>query len=271
LKVYIISLIESSRRSSIAKSFDDNAAEFTFVDAIDMRGVTPKQLDGFCDQAAAIERYGRELTPAEVGCYLSHVSVWQAIAKRDTGAIVLEDDALLDREFFEQVLCWDEVALSAVADIILLGRSKTGRSSARKISISEPLKNWETIGELRVGYPFKQWTSGAVGYWISASAAQQMASNHAGRMRALVDDWPFHRDQFAMRIAETRPYVVWEAFETMPSSIEPERRLVTRKRAWLHEVMLRPLRTIRTLLRWMRVAGRVMTGRTGCSPAKRFS
>lgn len=47
-----------------------------------------------------------------------------------------------------------------------------------------------------------------------------------------------------------RPYAVWEAFETMKSSIEADRKLLTSYRASWSEIWLTPLRTCRTCVRW---------------------
>jgi glycosyl transferase, family 25 len=264
--VYVISLPTSSRREAIGRVLRANHVEFAFEDATDGRQKTAAEIESLCDEDAVKSRYGRSMTPAEIGCALSHQAVWKRIADSANGAVVLEDDALLEPAFFESVLRWEAKAVSKVADIVVLGRCKVGRSSARSIAVREPLKWWASISGLRIGFPFKQWTSGAVGYWISAAAARRLSEGTAGRaLPALADDWPFYRDHMQMRVAEARPYVVWEGFETMPSSIESERRLVTVKRGQAQEFLLCPLRVARTATRWLRIAVRVMTGRARCA------
>ena len=260
--IYVVSLPGSPRRESIAKALDAHGVAFSFEDAVDARELAVRELEQLYDEAAVVARYGRSMTAAEVACFLSHRAVWTRIAESGYGAIVLEDDALLDRPFFDHVLDWNQHAVSKAADIVLLGRSKVARSVSKYIAIHEPLKSWMTVDTLRIGFPFKQWTSGAVGYWISASAARRMILETSNRIAALLDDWPFHRDSLGLRIAEVRPYVVWEAFETMPSSIEAGRRAVSIKRGRLRNALLQPFRMARTCLRWLRILGRASTGRT---------
>jgi glycosyl transferase, family 25 len=262
--VYVISLTDSPRRESISKSLSAEGVTFMFEDAVDARLMTPVEVANRSDDQSIRRRYGRSMTAAEVGCSLSHRSVWRRIADSNCGAVVLEDDALLDPSFFEHMLRWRESSLSNVADIVLLGRAKVPRSSARSIAMLEPLQRWVTMDGHRVGFPFKQWTSGAVGYWISASAARRMCSRCTDRVEALADDWPYYRDYLGLQVAELRPYVVWEGFETMPSSLESERRLVTAKRGRLHQAALAPFRVARTIIRWTRIGGRLLTGRTAC-------
>src|ERR1700756_754850 len=102
--IYVISLSSSERRESIAKVLTERAAAFRFEDAIDGRELTDAQVNDICDEEAARDRYGRPLTRGELGCFMSHRSVWRKIAESGRSAVVIEDDALLEAVFFERVL-----------------------------------------------------------------------------------------------------------------------------------------------------------------------
>lgn len=250
-QIHVISLERSNRREAIAKVLAQRGVAFRFENALDARTLTDEQLLLSYDDRAARARYGRPMTRAEVACFISHRAVWAKIAASGRAAVVLEDDALLDAKFFDNVLHMSERDLIRIADIVQLGRSKLRRESAASIALREPLRRATPLGGMRVGFPFKQWTSGAVGYWISAQAAQAVLDHSAGRISAILDDWPFHRDEIGLRVAELRPYVVWEAFETMPSSIEAERSAHMRERGALHRALLAPMRLARTVMRWL--------------------
>ncbi|MFM0295717.1 MULTISPECIES: glycosyltransferase family 25 protein [Paraburkholderia] len=252
--VHVISLSRSGRRDAIAGLLGDHDAPFRFEDAVDGRCLTQIELDAAYDDVAARRRYGRSLTRAEVACFMSHRSVWRKIVETGRAAVILEDDAILEPAFFEDVLRINESELSAIADIVLLGQSKLRRSESSWTYFNEPLRRVTAIGGLRVGVPFKQWTSGSVGYWISARAASQALAYSEGPLGALLDDWPWHRDEGGARVAELRPYAVWEDFERLPSSIEEERGAGIRSRASLHDVALWPMRLLRTAARWSVVA-----------------
>jgi glycosyl transferase, family 25 len=262
--IHVISLARSDRRTAISGALERAGASFHIEDALDARVFTDEQFHAIYDDAAARRRYGRSLSRAEVACFVSHRRVWQKVADSGKPAVIVEDDALFEPPHrFESFLHASGVQLARAADIVLLGRSKVHRRSARWIALNEPLKRYTIVDGFRVGVPFKQWTSGAVGYWLSAEAARQALEHSSGPVAALLDDWPYHRDHSGLRVAELRPYAVWEAFETMPSSIEDERRASTRFRGTLHETILRPLRLARTAARWTTIAGIRLKSRIG--------
>ncbi len=249
--VHVISLKRSDRRESIGKVLTDQNVPFTFEDAFDARVISDSEFGMLYDDDSARSRYGRSLSRAEVACFISHREVWKKIAESGHGAVVLEDDALLESAFFERVLLVSDEQLASITEVVLLGRSKLRRASATRTYFYEPLKRVDVVDSMRIGVPFKQWTSGAVGYWISARGARLALAHTNGRVKALLDDWPWHRDHGGMRVKELRPYAVWEGFEIMESSIEADRRALTSLRASWHEILLKPLRICRTCVRWM--------------------
>lgn len=253
LDIHVISLASSERRASIARALDERGVAFRFEDAYDARSLSDAEVDMVSDQRAAQLRYGRALTRGELGCFASHRSVWRKIVVSGRSAVVLEDDALLEDAFFDHVLTVREHALGRVADLVLLGRSKLRREAAVRTYLHEPLKRLQRVDRLTVGVPFKQWTSGAVGYWISIDGARKALAHTEGPVGRLLDDWPWHRDHGGVRVAELRPYAVWEGFESMPSAIDVDRRACTRERSALHEMAIEPLRVVRTAIRWLRV------------------
>ena len=46
----------------------------------------------------------RRLTKGELGCYLSHYSVWQTIIEMNEPVLILEDDAIINRDLFDEAL-----------------------------------------------------------------------------------------------------------------------------------------------------------------------
>lgn len=257
--IYVISLPGSPRRPSIEKALADRGMECHFENAFDACGLEADTFAELIDQTDATAHYGRPLSRGEVGCFYSHQLLWSKIARSGHAAIILEDDAMLDDAFFDSVLRASESALSARADVVLLGRSKLARRRAKMTYMYEPLKRASRVGGLLIGVPFKQWTSGSVGYWISAKGALNALHHASGRIGRLLDDWPWHRDHGGLRITELRPYVVWEAFETMPSSIASSRAALSERRSFAHEMALKPLRVVRAGSRWLAVAFLVAT------------
>ncbi|WP_213299560.1 glycosyltransferase family 25 protein [Paraburkholderia sacchari] len=248
--VLVVSLVRSGRRERIAEVMSRHGVDFSFIDAIDARQFEDDELDHLYDDMAARSRYGRTLTRGEVACFLSHRRLWQLIVNGGKSVIVLEDDALLEPEFFSKVLTWPEGALARMADVVLLGRSKLSRASEARAYLHEPLKRAEWIDGMRVGTPFKQWTSGAVGYWMSPRGAKLALAHTEGPVRALLDDWPWHRDEGGMIIKELRPYVVWEGFESLASDLEGERSRLAPVRSRWRDCLFEPVRAGRLVARW---------------------
>ncbi len=95
--VHVISLPGSLRRDAMARQLGAVPGLcWGFFDA----ARTPPATIPY-DPAAARRAIRRELTPGELGCYGSHVAVWQAIADGHAeAAVVLEDDVLIDPGFF---------------------------------------------------------------------------------------------------------------------------------------------------------------------------
>lgn len=250
IPVMIVSLARSGRRERIAEVMSRHGVDFCFVDAIDAHRFEDGELERLYDDSAARSRYGWSLSRGEVACFLSHRLLWQRVVSSGRSAIVLEDDALLDPAFFTKVLAWREDTLARMADVVLLGQSKLSRSQEAREYLYEPLKRSRCIDGMRIGTPFKQWTSGAVGYWISPQGAMLALSHTEGKVRALLDDWPWHRDDGGMSIKELRPYVVWEAFECLASDLEGERSQLAPTRVRWRDCLLEPIRVARLVVRW---------------------
>ncbi len=89
--------------------------------AIDLRTGTAEAVEKVADQAAALIHLGRRLTPAEVGCALSHqrAGAWLAGSGYDL-MLVLEDDVIPTSPSFSE----------AVSDVcrLLLNHARQGRS-----------------------------------------------------------------------------------------------------------------------------------------------
>lgn len=100
----VISLEGSPRRTQMARQLDPLGIDWAFFDACTHAPPTIPY-----DPARARRRHGRELTLGELGCFASHVALWQLIAESPDGdvLVVLEDDLLIDPIFFGRL---DEAA-----------------------------------------------------------------------------------------------------------------------------------------------------------------
>ena len=103
LPVFAISLARATdRRASISRHLDATGVPYEIIDAVDGSALDLTELSDRLSPEKFRIKYGRKFSPGEIGCYLSHYNLWRRIVEQGIDcAIVLEDDAVLDEDFFE--------------------------------------------------------------------------------------------------------------------------------------------------------------------------
>lgn len=98
--IFVINLAGSlDRRRACAEQFDRLGLSPTFLDAVDGRRMSEAEIAAIVDEGGRLRRAPKPLTKAEVGCYLSHWKVLQAIVEEGLPqALVMEDDLLAGDE-----------------------------------------------------------------------------------------------------------------------------------------------------------------------------
>lgn len=94
MPIYVINLPRDAQRwQDMAQRLAGMALPCARVDAVYGHDLSPPQRAALYDTAANRQRYFQPLQPGEIGCYASHLQVWQRLL--DSGApcaLVLEDD-----------------------------------------------------------------------------------------------------------------------------------------------------------------------------------
>lgn len=162
--IFIINLESSAdRRAVMAQALDTLKLPHEFFTAVDGRGFDPDNLPAYNGRKRRLF-YGRDLTPGEIGCILSHRAIYEKMVREDIPrAVVLEDDALLAPEFADVLRRLS--ALETHWDMVrFLGREKCEREN-RKIA---PLTEKHML--TRVVTPF----GGAYAYLLTKAAAEKL-------------------------------------------------------------------------------------------------
>ncbi|WP_245411888.1 glycosyltransferase family 25 protein [Phyllobacterium leguminum] len=118
IPVYVINLDRSHERLQAVK---DSAARFHVaihrIPAVDGRALLPSSLADL-DEAGFRRYHGKNVMPAEIGCYFSHLNALREIANGDAPhAVIVEDDIIFTHDFvpfidaLAQVSGWDAVKL----------------------------------------------------------------------------------------------------------------------------------------------------------------
>jgi glycosyl transferase family 25 len=94
--IFVINMPASAdRRRACAGQLDRLGLTPTFVEAVDGRRLDDAEIAALVDEPGRLKRAPKPLSKAEVGCYLSHLSVLETIVRDDIPqALVMEDDLL---------------------------------------------------------------------------------------------------------------------------------------------------------------------------------
>jgi glycosyl transferase family 25 len=174
--VLVVSLPGSARRRRIAQRLAAWNGHWSFLDAVDGASLSPEALARSYDESATIRRYGRPLSPGEIGCALSHRLAYQTILSRGLdSAIVLEDDAILSDDLTD----FPFASLPAQFDVVnLFGRSGLVRRRAERQLGRYALHR--AAGKIY----------GTVGYVVSRKGAERLLA--ASPVVSYPADWPVH-------------------------------------------------------------------------------
>lgn len=162
--IFIINLETSTdRRAVMEQAMNTLNLPHEFIAAVDGRDFDPDALPAYNGRRRRL-CYGRDLTPGEIGCILSHRSIYEKmVAENIPCAVILEDDALFTPEF--PAVLRRLKTLETDWDMIrFLGREKCERKN-RKIA---PLIGQHMLA--RVTTPF----GGAYAYMLTQHTAKKL-------------------------------------------------------------------------------------------------
>ncbi len=129
--VFVISLKnEKERRAFMRRQLESLCLDYEFIDAI--RGTERIDDPRWYDDASARRLEDRSLRAGEVGCALSHASVYAEIVKRQLPwALVLEDDGILHPDLPRVLNALENGALKQ-GDVVFLERCDHYRPGSAK-------------------------------------------------------------------------------------------------------------------------------------------
>lgn len=98
IHVYVISLARAAgRRAAVCQHLAAHSIQFTLIDAVDGSKLSPAEIQ---EKVAP----GVSIHAGAIGCYLSHLGVYQDMVDKDLKlALVLEDDARISRRTAEML------------------------------------------------------------------------------------------------------------------------------------------------------------------------
>lgn len=214
--IFVINLPEArERRQRVWTHLGELGLDAALVEAVNGSLLTASQRLALADDAHSRARYGRALTPGELGCALSHARTYETfLAGPHPFALVLEDDALL---------------LPDVAT--LLDSDATRQWLAQpvpRLLLMTPVRAFLVRGAVPFAHGYRRvrvrraWEG--YGYVVNrAAAAIMLRINTPVWLSA--DDWVAYRKRGRIEVCGLDPFCIGY-LAAAPSQLEADRRRV---------------------------------------------
>lgn len=192
--VYVINLDrDEARLAAVGGMLDAARIGWRRIPAVNGRALSPGDVARVYDADANRRRAKHPLVAPEIGCYLSHIAAWRALAEDGApGAVILEDDFSLTGDLGAVIAAlsadpgeWDIAKLFSFRPDVPLARAR-------------PL-----TGATRIGFPYRV-PSTTLGYAIRAGAARRLAELSLPFFRPIDEDHKFFWEK-GLRVALVAP------------------------------------------------------------------
>lgn len=183
------------RLEASARQLDALAIAWRRIEAVDGRALSEEETARVYDAEANRWRAKHPLVRAEIGCYLSHIETWRAIAEGDAaGGFVFEDDFSAGPSLPEVLARLSAPDAHRDWDLVKL----FSFHPKRKILRSRPLS-----ARHRIGVPYRV-PSTTLAYGITREAARRLAERVPPVFRPVDEDHKFFWET-GLRIAMVQP------------------------------------------------------------------
>ncbi len=192
LQVFVISLERSTeRRGRVEGQLIKTDIQWQFLNAVD--GYALPSMPSSYKQSKVKRLQGYELTPGEVGCFLSHIKAWELCVQNNVTTLVFEDDFLVGENL--EVVIED---LLSIADQWSLVRLSGIYETNHQILKNRP--DYELVKNL--GEP-----CGTAAYMIQPAAAKILLEN-AADIYEPVDHYLEHYSKHSLHCLAAKPYPI---------------------------------------------------------------
>jgi glycosyl transferase family 25 len=192
---YVINLAANTVRMENARAqFEAQGLAFERIEAVNGWQLPEAEIARVYDARANAAKARHDLVPAEIGCYLSHIDAWRAIAEGEAeGGFIFEDDFEAEDTLAEVLAAltkdggsdWDMVKLF------------TFDPEARLVSDRQLTPN------IRLAVPYRVPTC-LIGYGLTRAAARRLVAGALPFFRPVDEDQKYFWET-GLRVALTLP------------------------------------------------------------------
>lgn len=181
IPVYLVSLKQDvARRERLKKCFPENYGSFQNVEAVDGRILPAKEY--FDKNQGYFKKYKRFMSPAELGCSLSHIKALEVfLSSGNEFGLILEDDVIGSDEDIAKI---NGIISSLSEHALLLCGGQEGLN--RRYQLAKNTENSAVLEVALFSYGFIHRTCC---YIVSRKAAQEILDYHLNNHITLADKW----------------------------------------------------------------------------------
>ena len=210
IQVFVISLERSTeRRKRVEEQLNKTSIAWSFLNAVD--GYAHPAMPESYKPSKVNRLQGYELTPGEVGCYLSHIKAWDSCLDRQKITLVFEDDFVLSPRF--EAVLGDLMEISPEWDLVRL--SGIYKTEDQVLTHRDSYNLVQNLGE----------PCGTAAYLLNPRAAQTLLENTSDIYEP-VDHYLEHFKKHGIRCLAAKPYPVELAHTKSTITDRPGRRPV---------------------------------------------
>jgi len=207
IQILIISLKESKdRQEKVKAEMAKTKLSWNFLEAINGEKLDFTVVPYYPKKVKKL--LGYELTPKELGCYLSHMKAWSLCIENKMPTLIFEDDFVIGQNF-EKILEsflnksqeWDIVRLQALCE--------------SQDYIIKDFGSFKIVGNF--GDPL-----GATAYLINPKSAKNLL-NHSSEIYEPLDHFLEHEKKHGLSIIAIKPYPITVADPTRSTSTISDR------------------------------------------------
>ena len=192
LQTVVISLLRSSqRREKVRSELSKTNLKWSFLDAVD--GSQLKSSPAEYKPRKVKRLLGFELTPNEVGCFLSHKKAWQSCVLHSQPTLIFEDDFVL-LPHFEKAL---QLIFTVFQDWQLIRLQSLANSSHVVIKVMGDISIVKNLSD----------EVGATAYIVKPEAAKRLIE-HANEIYEPLDHFLEHKSKHGVQMLAVKPYPV---------------------------------------------------------------
>ncbi|WP_115073240.1 glycosyltransferase family 25 protein [Canicola haemoglobinophilus] len=208
---------------------------FNIFNAINTLNLNKEQPNSIFNINKFNDIYKRNVTMGEIGCTLSHISLYKKIFNdnnigNDDFVLVSEDDILFSEHFWDVLSKLEKQTINA--DLLVLGESKVSSFSCKKIEIKAPLSLRPLNKKVEYrnfvyGYPSHYYYAGTVCYLIKKSAIAKFPIHNNNTLPYwLADDFSLFYKEFGIKTKMLRPIIAIEN-PILESNLENNRSIIS--------------------------------------------